>query len=276
MKSTPSSRAGFPATKTQKVYKEPFIQYFPSQAAELNDKKSKEHKVSGRFLSLLYQRLNFWSQYSKYIHNGKRFFFKSAEELSQELFASTKQIYRGLKALVELGLIERHKLNRHNWKHTYYYHLPHSIHTKDLPTPTTSRTTRTSSRSKCSSRAVGSSHTGRQNNSTTNPPYVSHIEPAAGPAGPQEAVEPIAGPCGPAGGSAAQGPTAGPCGGGLTTSQTSSGNRSSVIRTMGPHISTEEQSISNIQIRQIVERCNLIARYGIEVINRKGFALGCG
>jgi hypothetical protein len=45
---------------------------------------------------------------------------------------------------------------------------------------------------------------------------------------------------------------------------------------MGPHISTEEQSISNIQIRQIVERCNLIARYGIEVINRKGFALGCG
>ena len=137
MRNTLASRAGFPATKNQKAYKEPFIQYFPSQAEELNDKKSKEHKVSGRFLSLLYNRLLFWSRYSKFIHNGKRFFFKSAHELSQEIFASTKQIYRGLKALVELGLIERHKLNKHNWKHTYYYHLKHSVHTKDLPTPTT-------------------------------------------------------------------------------------------------------------------------------------------
>ena len=275
MRNTSPSRAGFPATKNQKVYKEPFIQYFPSQAEELNNKKSKEHKVSGRFLSLLYNRLLFWSRYSKHIHNGKRFFWKSAEELSQELFASTKQIYRGLKALVELGLIERQKLNKHNWKHTYYYHLPHSVHTKEAA-PTTSRTTRTSNRSNCSSRAVGSFHTGRQDHSTTNPPYVSHIEPAAGPAGPQEAVGPVAGPCGPAGGSAPQGPTAGPSGGGLTTSQTSSGNRFSVIRTTGPDLSTKEQSISNIQIRQIVERCDLIAKYGIEVINRKGFGLGFG
>ena len=268
METTIPSRSNFSVSKNRKVYKEPFSQYFPSQAEELNDKKSKEHKVSGRFLSLLYNRLLFWSRYSKFVHNNKRFFFKSADELSQELFASTKQIYRGLKALVELGLIERQKLNRHNWKHTYYYHLPHSVHTKEAA-PSTSRTTRTSNRSNCSSRAVGSFH------STTNP-YVSHIEPAAGPAGPQEAVGPAAGPCGPAGGSAAQGLTAGPSGGGLTTSQTSSGNRSSVIRTTGPDLSTKEQSISNIQLRQIVERCDLIAKYGIEVINRKGFGLGFG
>jgi hypothetical protein len=248
METTIPSRSNFSVSKNRKVYKEPFIQYFPSQAEELNDKKSKEHKVSGRFLSLLYNRLLFWSRYSKFVHNNKRFFFKSADELSQELFASTKQIYRGLKALVELGLIERQKLNRHNWKHTYYYHLPHSVHTKEAA-PSTSRTTRTSNRSNCSSRAVGSFH------STTNPYAV---------------------PCGPAGGSAAQGLTAGPSGGGLTTSQTSSGNRSSVIRTTGPDLSTKEQSISNIQLRQIVERCDLIAKYGIEVINRKGFGLGFG
>jgi hypothetical protein len=271
METTNPSRSNFLVSKNKKVYKEPFIQYYPSQAQELADKKSKDHKVSGRFLSLLYQRLRFWSQYSKYTFQGKRFFWKSAEELSNELFASTKQIYRGLKALEELGLIERHKLRKHQYNHTYFYHLPHSVHTKEAAAPTTtSSTRRTSSRSNCSSRAGGSFHKGRQDNPTTNP-YVSHIEPAAGPAGPQEALEPAAGPSGAAGGgSAPQGPTAGPSGAGATTSQTSSGNRSFTDRTTGPDLPIEQQSISNIHLRQIVEKCMLIGKYGIENINRRG------
>jgi len=273
METTTPSRSNFLVSKNRKVYKEPFIQYYPSQAQELADKKSKNHKVSGRFLSLLYQRLRFWSQYSKYTFQGKRFFWKSAEELSNELFASTKQIYRGLKALEELGLIERHKLRKHQYNHTYFYHLPHSVHTKEAAAPTTtSSTRRTSSRSNCSSRAGGSFHKGRQDNPTTNP-YVSHIEPAAGP---QEALEPAAGPSGAAGGgSAPQGPTAGPSGAGATTSQTSSGSSRTPNRTSCLDLPIEEQSISNIHLRQIVEKCMLIGKYGIENINRRsglGFA----
>ena len=274
METTIPSRSNFSVSKNRKVYKEPFIQYYPSQAQELADKKSKNHKVSGRFLSLLYQRLCFWSQYSKHTFQGKRFFWKSAEELSNEIFASTKQIYRGLKALEELGLIERHKLRKHQYNHTYFYHLPHSVHTKEAAAPTTTSTTRSNrNRSNCSSRAGGSFHKGRQDHPTTNPyvPYVSHIEPVAGPAGPQEALGPVPVASGGAGGgSAPQGPTAGPSGAGATTSQTSSGNRSFTNRTTGPDLSIEEQSISNIHLRQIVEKCMLIGKYGIENINRKG------
>ena len=271
METTNPSRSNFLVSKSRKVYKEPFIQYYPSQAQELADKKSKNHKVSGRFLSLLYQRLRFWSQYSKYTFQGKRFFWKSAEELSTEIFASTKQIYRGLKALEELGLIERHKLRKHQYNHTYFYYLPHSVHTKEATAPTTTSTTRSnSSRFNRSSRVGGSFHKGRQDNPTTNP-YVSHIEPPAGPAGPQEALEPAAGPSGAAGGgSAPQGPTAGPSGAGATTSQTSSGSSRTPNRTSGLDLPIDYKSISNIHLRQIVEKCMLIGKYGIEDINRRG------
>ena len=100
---------------------------------------------------------------------------------------------------------------------------------------------------------------------------MSHIEPAAGPAGPKEALGPAPVASGGAGGgSAPQGPTAGPSGAGPTTSQTSSGNRSFTNRTTGPDLPIEKQSISNIHLRQIVEKCMPIGKYGIENISRKG------
>jgi len=51
-------------------------------------------------------------------------------------------------------MIVREKLNKHNWKHTYYYYLPHSVHTAE-PAPTSTRTT-SSIRSTTSSSCAGS------------------------------------------------------------------------------------------------------------------------
>ena len=148
------ARGGTLASKRQTFNKKQFIQYEPDLVEELNDKKTKNQSVSGRLLTLLYKRLLFWSRYSKHKHNNRRYFWKSIPELSEELQYSEKQVARGLKALVELGMIVREKLNKHNWKHTYYYYLPHSVHTAE-PAPTSTRTT-SSIRSTTSSSCAGS------------------------------------------------------------------------------------------------------------------------
>ena len=148
------ARGGTLASKRQTFNKKQFIQYEPDLVEELNDKKTKNQSVSGRLLTLLYKRLLFWSRYSKHKYNNRRYFWKSIPELSEELQYSEKQVARGLKALVELGMIVREKLNKHNWKHTYYYYLPHSVHTAE-PAPTSTRTT-SSIRSTTSSSCAGS------------------------------------------------------------------------------------------------------------------------
>jgi hypothetical protein len=48
-------------------------------------------------------------------------------------------------------MIKREKLNKHNWKHTYYYYLPKSVHTAEPEASTATRTTQT-----ISAEAVGS------------------------------------------------------------------------------------------------------------------------
>jgi len=149
------ARGGTLASKRQTFNKKQFIQYEPDLVEELNDKKTKNQSVSGRLLTLLYKRLLFWSRYSKHKHNNRRYFWKSIPELSEELQYSEKQVARGLKALVELGMIVREKLNKHNWKHTYYYYLPHSVHTAE-PEPTPNHTTTSSIRSTTSSFGAGS------------------------------------------------------------------------------------------------------------------------
>ena len=137
------SRAGIPATKNspQIIKKKQFIQYEPELAEEFKEKKSNNQSVSGRLLTLLYKRLLFWSRYAKHQYEGRRYFWKSISELSEELSYSTKQISRGLKSLEELGMIKREKLNKHNWKHTYYYYLPKSVHTAEPEPATATRTT---------------------------------------------------------------------------------------------------------------------------------------
>ena len=136
------SRGGTPATKNlSKTHKKQFIQYEPELAEEFKEKKSRNQSVSGRLLTLLYKRLLFWSRYAKHQYEGRRYFWKSISELSEELSYSTKQISRGLKSLEELGMIKREKLNKHNWKHTYYYYLPKSVHTAEPEPATATRTT---------------------------------------------------------------------------------------------------------------------------------------
>jgi predicted transcriptional regulator len=112
-----------------------FVKYEPELAEELSIKKPKNCLVSGTLLSLVYQRLSFWSVYAKHKHNGKRYFWKSTEELGNEIKYSRKQVERAIKVLLELGMIIREKLNKRNWKQVYYYFLPHSRHTAEIEAP---------------------------------------------------------------------------------------------------------------------------------------------
>ena len=150
------ARGGTLASKRQTFNKKQFIQYEPDLVEELNDKKTKNQSVSGRLLTLLYKRLLFWSRYAKHQYNGRRYFWKSILSLSEELQYSEKQVARGLKALVELGMIKREKLNKHNWKHHYYYYLPKSVHTAEPEPEATSTRTSSSIRSTTSSSCAGS------------------------------------------------------------------------------------------------------------------------
>ena len=160
MENAHTTRAGSRLPKRQSSYKKQFIQYEPETASELNDKKSGKQSVSGRLLTLLYARLTYWSRYAKWVHKGRRYFWKSISELSSELFYSEKQVSRGLKALEELGMIKREQLNKHNWKRQYFYYLPKSVHTAEAEAPEPTTATRSISTSRSSSRFVGEGGSG--------------------------------------------------------------------------------------------------------------------
>ena len=124
---SPKSRGSFVLPINNRV-----VPYNPALAEELSIRKPENSRVSGRLLALVYQQLNFWSKFAKHKHNGKRYFWKSQEELGNELAISTKQINRALKALLELGLLVREKLHKRFWKQTYFYYLPKSPHTMEV------------------------------------------------------------------------------------------------------------------------------------------------
>lgn len=109
-----------------------FIKYEPEAVNDMVSIKPPNSNVSGRLLSLLYNRLLFWSKYAKHTFKNKRFFFKSISSLGEELSYSTKQISRALKVLLELKLIIRHKLLQHRYYQVYFYHLPKSPHTVEV------------------------------------------------------------------------------------------------------------------------------------------------
>jgi len=123
---------------------EPFIKYEPHLVREFQETKPSNCRVSGRLLSICYNRLLFWSKYSKHLHNRKRYFWKSIRELAEEIAVSTKQVERALIVLVELGLILREKLQKHNYRQVWFYHLPKSPFTAGLE-PDTETTTRNTS-----------------------------------------------------------------------------------------------------------------------------------
>jgi biotin operon repressor len=81
----------------------------------------------GRTIALIYRQLSYWSKYAKWTgKNGKKFFYKSQKELSEELCMSEKTINRAIKALRELGLVIVEKLHKRYWRQVNFYYLPHS------------------------------------------------------------------------------------------------------------------------------------------------------
>jgi len=250
MENPQTTRAGSCVPPHRNSNKKQFVQYEPELVAEMNDKKSKKQSVSGRLLTLIYKRLVFWSRYAKHKHNGRRYFWKSISELSEELQYSEKQVSRGLRALLELGMIVREKLNKHNWKHTYYYYLPHSVHTKEpsQSTPTTSSKARST----------------RGSTSTCNPRRTA-VEGAEGASeeqnGDQSTQSSVAGMAGACRTSGASGLTAG-----------------EAVRTFRPRrtdqnvpfITRENNPLLNNQIRTIVEKCMDYGKTGLKPITRAG------
>jgi len=83
--------------------------------------------ASGRTLALIYAQLSYWSKYAKWKgSNNRKFFYKSAKELSTELGYSIKTIQRAIKRLKELGFILVERLHKHFYKQVNFYYLPHS------------------------------------------------------------------------------------------------------------------------------------------------------
>ena len=284
MENLRSARGGTLASKNQTLNKRQFIQYEPALVAELNDVKPKSQSVSARMLTLLYKRLSFWSRYAKHIHNGRRYFWKSIDELSEELQYSQKQISRGLKALIELGLIIREKLNKHNWKHTYYYYLPHSVHTAEEVSTNSRSSSRSSSmdthRTNRSTRPSSSTYRARRPESAAVRPehqqFISQEkrqqERAGTAAGGTRA--PVEGSGAPVGSMrihrGTPAPAAGTGFGASSSCRSTSPNSSAARRTKCPHLSIEDNSILNIHLKQIVEKCLDYGKTGIKPLTGRG------
>jgi hypothetical protein len=262
------SRAGSPASKPSILNKKQFIQYEPHLVEELNSKKTKNQSVSGRLLTLLYKRLSFWSRYAKHQYEGRRYFWKSIQELSEEVSYSTKQVSRGLRALEELGMIFRRKLNKHNWKHTYYYYLPHSVHTAEgeatgATSSTHRRTTSSSNRS-----AGGSFYKGHRGASAVGeeafPPQPHSGAPeaaGAGASGASGAPEAFSTPVGTAGGP--------PMGAAGRAEPLHPKRQEGKCRNV-PFISKENNPLLTNQLKQIVEKCFDYGKTGIKPLTGRG------
>ena len=245
----PSKSRGRPSASKNKTFnKKSFIQYETDLVEDLNDKKSGKQSVSGRLLCLLYKRLSFWSRYAKHIFNGRRYFWKSITELSEEVSYSSKQVSRGLRTLVEMGLIIREKLNKHNWKHTYYYYLPKSTHTAEVEDTASSRST-----SREEDRRGGLTSTSTHSRS----PSTDQAEASGLTGHPRQHQSAGAGKTTPSGLSSRRAEAVRPKGRGQTNQNV-------------PFISKEKQSISNIHLRDIVEKCMDYGKTGIKPITGRG------
>lgn len=139
----------------------------------------------GRTLAIIYRQLSYWSKYAKWTGSrGRKFFFKSARELADELGYSEKTIYRAIKALRELGLVVVEKLHKHYWKQVYFYYLPKSPYAAAEPVAAAPAPERPD---------VASSASVRSSSTTTKPssPNASASAPAASGGG-GTAVHPAA------------------------------------------------------------------------------------
>jgi hypothetical protein len=226
-----------------------FVKYEPVLVEQLKEAKPSGCKVSGRLLSLLYSRLLFWSRYSKHKGaDGKRYFWKSINELSEEISYSTKQIERALYVLVELGMIIREKLAKHHYRQVWFYHLPKSPHTADIETST-------------------SRH--RSGRSTNGNQSIHHPSAPAG-APPTRGSNAVSAPAAPM--PARPAPMPAPASNASIQGKGQRQDRENVC------FNQQNTPYRKNTIWEIVEKCELYGQQGIEIINggRKSAGLGFG
>jgi hypothetical protein len=255
-----------------------FIQYHPELAEKFSKEKNSSISVSSRTLSIIFSRMLYWSKYSKWKFCDKLWFWKSQDELSTETLISTKQINRALKVLVEMGLLIREKFHKQYYRQVYFYHIPVSPFTKKEEIFQGARGTRPST----STRRTVSNGTADHRQQFHHRPSIAleALTPPVRSSRPEASATTIADrPPGAGAGSGSSGTRPRNQSGFLALNAPLPSRAVNppkgfgTIRTNCPHFPLEIQSIKNISLKNIVERCNFIGKYGIErleKINRGG------
>jgi len=233
-----------------------FIQYHPELAERFSKLKGNTYSVSSRCLSIVFSRMLYWSRFAKHIYNGKLFYWKNQTELSQETLFSVKQINRALKILVEMGLIIREKIMKHRYFQCYFYHIPVSPFTKELPPrpKQTTGSTRTTSRRSTTS---GSGVPQRFHSNTSGSNQQEH----------QTIITSGVPPTGGSGAPCASPPSSTALGAGAPTRRIGGGRGFGKKNEKCPIHSIKNPTSIKHTLKSVVERCNLIGKYGIETIN---------
>ena len=234
-----------------------FVKYEPHFAEELKQQKPANCRVSGRLLSVLYNRLLFWSKYSKHKGtDGKRYFWKSINELSEEISYSTKQIERALYVLVDLGMIVREKLAKHHYRQVWFYHLPKSPFQADIEINTSTHR---------SNRSTNGTETRNQHQQS-----IHHSSATGAGAPPTTGRNAVSAPVAPM--SAGVGSMPAPASNASIQREVRDRNRENVC------IYQQKNSTKKNTLWEIVEKCELYGQKGIEIINggRKSTGLGFG
>jgi hypothetical protein len=263
MENTLPSRGRFSASASQPATNH-FVKYEPALVEQLKEAKPAGCKVSGRLLSLLYSRLLFWSRYSKWKgSDGKRYFWKSIAELSEEISFSTKQIERALYVLLELGMIVREKLAKHHYRQVWFYHLPLSPHTAEAET---SISTHRGTRGTRSTNGTETRTKHHQNIHQAPAPIGAGAPPRKG----TNAVDASGSPGAPMRADAGSVPV--PASNASIQGKGPRENRQNVC------FYQQKNSTKKNTLWEIVEKCELYGQKGIEIINggRKTASLGFG
>jgi hypothetical protein len=170
MKTIPLSRGQFSAAPKQgNVSTEPFnegfsrvVPYRPHFCESTIGKGA-----AARTASLVYQQLKFWSKHSQHQFEGKFWFYKSGEQLAEELSLSVSTVRRALKRLLSLGLLVRQQWWKHRYNRVYFWHLPHEPETVRRDVAVAARTDRSKGSGSASTTAAVPAAPNQTNRSST-------------------------------------------------------------------------------------------------------------
>jgi hypothetical protein len=77
--------------------------------------------------AIVYQELEFWSQYAEKEHDGYKWFYKSHREIAERTRLTEKQVESCTKRLVESGVLIRIHHPHQGWNRTYWYRLANAM-----------------------------------------------------------------------------------------------------------------------------------------------------